>query len=75
MTEGQGPLLEFVYIHLFERTARGVLTEGDLIALEWRLLANPRSGVLERHAGGVRKIRVAEERRLVRVLAERLRRE
>lgn len=114
MTDGQEPFLEFVYLDLFERTARGVVTEGDLIALEWRLLANPRSGVLERHAGGVRKIRVArqgmgrrggarvvylyaertatvymlmvfaknrqavmtpEERRLVRVLAERLRRE
>lgn len=108
------PYLEFVYLDLFERTARGVLTDEELIALEWRLVENPRSGVLERHAGGVRKIRVArrgtgrrggarvvylyvertttvymllvfaksrqaamtpEERRVVRALAERIRRE
>ena len=37
-------LLEFVYLDLFERTAGGVLTEADLVALEWRLIADPRAG-------------------------------
>jgi hypothetical protein len=107
-------LLEFVYLDLFERTARGMLTEEDLVALELRLIADPRAGVLERHCGGVRKTRVGrrgmgrrggarvvylyverrarvylllafpksqqaamspEERRTVRALAERIRRE
>jgi len=52
--------LVFVYLPLFERTAVGVLTDEDMQRVEQQLLANPRSGVVVRHTGGVRKLRAAQ---------------
>jgi hypothetical protein len=49
--------LEFVYLPLFERTRKGVLSEDDTHRLEDELLENPEAGDLEDHAGGIRKIR------------------
>jgi hypothetical protein len=56
-------LLEFVYLGLFERTRKGVLTDAEVKELEDELLANPRAGVVMANTGGVRKVRVAQEQR------------
>ena len=49
--------LEFVYLPLFERTRKGLLSEDDLRRLENDLLGNPQTGDVENNAGGVRKVR------------------
>jgi hypothetical protein len=58
-----GEFLEFVYLPLFERTRCGVLTDGEVKALEDELLANPRAGVVMVNTGGVRKVRAAQQGR------------
>ena len=60
--EGAG-LLEFVYLALFERTRKGVLTDAEMKEVEDALLANPRAGVVMVNTGGVRKVRAAQEQR------------
>lgn len=49
--------LQFVYTWLFERTARGLLTDREMQAVEQHLLRNPRAGDSLSATGGVRKIR------------------
>lgn len=56
-------LLEFVYLGLFERTRKGVLTDAEMKQVEDELLADPRAGVVMANTGGVRKVRVAQEQR------------
>lgn len=56
-------LLEFVYLGLFERTRKGVLTDAEMKQVEDELLANPRAGVVMVNTGGVRKVRAAQEQR------------
>jgi hypothetical protein len=56
-------LLEFVYLGLFERTRKGVLTDAEVKELEDELLANPQAGVVMANTGGVRKVRAAQEQR------------
>ncbi|HEU4883616.1 MAG TPA: type II toxin-antitoxin system RelE/ParE family toxin [Longimicrobium sp.] len=56
-------LVEFVYLALFERTRKGVLTDAEMKELEDELLANPRAGVVMVNTGGVRKVRAAQEGR------------
>ena len=51
--------LEFVYLELFERTARGLVTAEEMRAVEEELLENPEKGSLLGETGGVRKIRAA----------------
>ena len=53
------PLRHFVWTTVFERTARGLLAEDEILALEETLPRNPLSGATEDHAGGARKVRVA----------------
>lgn len=52
--------LEFVYLELFERTRKGVLTDDEMRAVEIGLLANPVAGPVVRDTGGVRKLRAAQ---------------
>jgi hypothetical protein len=61
--EGWGEFLEFVYLALFERTRKGVLTDAEVKAVEDELLANPRAGAVMVNTGGVRKVRAAQEQR------------
>lgn len=56
-------MLEFVYLELFERTRRGVLSDAEMQAVEDELLANPRTGVVMAGTGGVRKVRAAQQGR------------
>jgi hypothetical protein len=58
-----GELLEFVYLGLFERTRKGVLTEAEMKAVEDELLSNPKAGAVIINTGGVRKVRAAQEGR------------
>ncbi|HEV2147628.1 MAG TPA: type II toxin-antitoxin system RelE/ParE family toxin [Longimicrobiaceae bacterium] len=53
--------LEFVYIDLFERTRKGVLTDEEVRAVEDELLERPTRGDVMEGTGGVRKIRAAQE--------------
>ena len=59
----QEELLEFVYLPLFERTRKGVLSDEEVKAVEDELLGNPRAGVVMVNTGGVRKVRAAQEQR------------
>jgi hypothetical protein len=59
----QGEYLEFVYLPLFERTRKGVLSDEEVKAVEDELLGNPRAGVVMVNTGGVRKVRAAQEQR------------
>ncbi|HEX5870579.1 MAG TPA: type II toxin-antitoxin system RelE/ParE family toxin [Longimicrobium sp.] len=61
--EGRTTLVEFVYLALFERTRKGVLTDAEMKAVEDELLANPRAGVVMVNTGGVRKVRAAQQHR------------
>ena len=61
--QGAGELLEFVYLELFERTRKGVLSDAEMKAVEDELLANPRAGVVIVNTAGVRKVRAAQEHR------------
>jgi hypothetical protein len=56
-------LLEFVYLGLFERARKGVLTDAEMKEVEDALLANPRAGAVMANTGGVRKLRAAQEHR------------
>jgi hypothetical protein len=56
-------LVEFVYLALFERTRKGVLTDAEMKEVEDELLANPRAGVVMANTGGVRKVRAAQGQR------------
>jgi hypothetical protein len=56
-------LVEFVYLSLFERTRKGVLTDAEMKEVEDELLANPRAGVVMANTSGVRKIRAAQGQR------------
>jgi hypothetical protein len=49
--------LEFVYLPLFERTRKGLLSDDDMHRLEDELLENPQAGDVEDNAGGLRKVR------------------
>lgn len=51
--------LEFVYLELFERTSRGVISAEEMRGVEQELLRNPEKGGIQRETGGVRKIRAA----------------
>ena len=59
----RGEWLEFVYIGVFERTRKGVLSDDEMKAVEDELLANPRAGDVMANTGGVRKVRAAQEQR------------
>lgn len=61
--EGRTTLVEFVYLALFERTRKGVLTDAEMKAVEDELLANPRAGVVMVNTDGVRKVRAAQQHR------------
>jgi hypothetical protein len=61
--EGGIVLVEFVYLVMFERTRKGVLSDAEVKELEDELLANPRAGVVMVNTGGVRKVRAAQEGR------------
>jgi hypothetical protein len=50
--------LEFVYEPLFDRSAKGVLAEDDLMALEEMLCRDPRAGDVIPDTGGARKVRI-----------------
>jgi hypothetical protein len=56
-------MLEFIYLPLFERSRKGVLEDSEMNAVEDDLLADPRAGAVIKNAGGVRKIRAAQEGR------------
>jgi hypothetical protein len=58
-----GGLLEFIYLALFERTRKGVLSDAEMKEVEDQLLANPRAGAVIVATGGVRKLRAAQEQR------------
>jgi hypothetical protein len=60
---GTGELLEFIYLALFERTRKGVLSDTEMREVEDQLLANPRAGVVIVNTCGVRKLRAAQEQR------------
>jgi hypothetical protein len=60
---GADRYLEFVYIKLFERSRRGVLTDEEMRSVEHALLADPDAGATMSDSGGVRKIRAAQENR------------
>jgi hypothetical protein len=49
--------LEFVYLHIFERTAEGLLSGEEMKAAEDELLENPQKGSIQAGTGGVRKMR------------------
>lgn len=51
--------LTFVETPLFRATAKGVLSDEDLRAVQAVLIQNPRVGPVERGTGGIRKVRVA----------------
>jgi hypothetical protein len=59
----KGELLEFVYLELFERTRKGVLTDLEVKAVEDELLANPRAGDVIVNTAGVRKVRAVQDHR------------
>lgn len=61
--QGGGELLELVYLDLFERTRKGVLSDLEVKAVEDQLLANPRAGVVIVNTAGVRKVRAAQDHR------------
>jgi hypothetical protein len=54
---GEYTHLEFVYLPLFERTRKGMLSDDDMHRLEDELLENPEVGDVEDNAGGIRKVR------------------
>lgn len=51
-------LLEFIYLHSFERSAKDLLDDEDLRQLEQTLNADPHAGQVVREAGGIRKVRL-----------------
>lgn len=51
--------LVFVETPLFVATAKGVLTDAELRAVQDALLADPQAGDVDRGTGGARKLRVA----------------
>ncbi len=55
--------LEFVYTRVFERSAKSLLDDDDMRAVELDLVENTRRGALERETGGVRKLRARLEGR------------
>jgi hypothetical protein len=55
--------LEFVYLAMFERTRKAVLSDAEVRAVEDELLANPRAGAVMVNTDGVRKVRAAQEHR------------
>lgn len=61
--QGGGEWLEFIYLALFERTRKGVLSEAEMKEVEDVLLASPRAGAVIVNTGGVRKVRAAQEGR------------
>jgi len=64
MTErGTDRYLEFVYLKLFERTRKGVLSDEEMRSVEHALLADPDAGTTMSDSAGVRKIRAAQENR------------
>jgi hypothetical protein len=62
MTTNQSHL-EFVYMPLFERTRKGVLSDDEMKAVEDELLEDPMAGAVVSNTGGVRKTRAAQEGR------------
>ncbi len=62
-TADDSPSLEFVYLHLFERTRKRVFTDDEMKELEDTLLENPEDGDLMAGTGGVRKSRAAHDGR------------
>lgn len=63
MDTGSAHLLEFVYLHSFDRSASGLLDDDDLRVLEQTLNESPRAGAVIAGTGGVRKLRVASSGR------------
>ncbi|MGQ0814577.1 MAG: type II toxin-antitoxin system RelE/ParE family toxin [Gemmatimonadota bacterium] len=51
--------LEFVYLALFDRTSKGVVTMEEMRQVETDLLENPLKGAVEEGTSGVRKVRAA----------------
>jgi hypothetical protein len=51
--------LSFVYHPTFDRTAEGVLTDGQMMAVEDMLMVDPRKGDVIQGTSGARKLRVA----------------
>jgi hypothetical protein len=51
--------LEFVYLSVFDRAAKGLLSETDLQTIEAAIVANPKVGATVAETGGVRKMRYA----------------
>lgn len=51
----------FVYLHSFDRAAKGVLSETDRQDLERELLESPEAGDVMKETGGVRKLRFGRE--------------
>lgn len=50
----------FIYLPIFDRTAAYLqMSDGDLMAVEQELIADPRRGDVIPHTGGARKLRVA----------------
>lgn len=56
--ESEDGYVEFIYTEVFESTRKKLLDDEALRRLELALVERPRRGVIERNAGGVRKIRV-----------------
>ena len=57
------PLFEFVWLPVFERSARKLLDEQDRRAIEGIICEDLRAGSVVRRTGGIRKLRYAAEGR------------
>ena len=55
--------LEFVYVPLFERTRKNLLSDEEMRQVENALLEDPEAGSVMGDTGGIRKIRAAQEHR------------
>lgn len=51
-------LYDFVYEPLFDRAAKGVLTESDLAQIEEMLIRDPHAGEVIPNTNGARKVRI-----------------
>jgi hypothetical protein len=67
MADGS-PLPTVIALPMFDRAAKGLLTEDDLDALTWRLSENPTEGVVMAETGGVRKLCIGLMREVVTAL-------
>lgn len=51
-------MYDFVYEPTFDRTAKGILTEGDLAQIEEMLIRDPHAGEVIPNTNGARKVRI-----------------